>query len=810
MKRFFGILNLLLCLELVVGPLAPQFSFLVSQESFAQESCPAGTSFNSTLNRCLTTEQTTTIMNSVSKCGAGDKACYKANAEEALKKAEADGDVEKELKNKGGLLGSGMKAAAIAVPLFMVGSMLFRGKNAPKQCSSIPLYMMLGGGAAVFIGDMWANRQHKKRLKGIRKEWEAKVQPKDVDTNNANNFISTTQNAASSEDQKAKATEAQSEAFEMLAKSEESLASAAKFKSGIYGIATLAFGASSVMSLMEHIKLTKLKAAIKLAPTPEAKAAATKVYVAAHEKAHCSNAVPKGVSAEDYANAKGLETVPVTVDQVPTNLDVTEDLKRLEAMPVPDMGGSSTAPTINPPDPRFESLIQGHNASVDLDSKILESQMMALANSNDLASLMTLHDSFEDSLKKRSSPSLDKYDEYVEMYKHTGLEESKEILEIAKAFSIKILNELNPIPSAHAIDPSKAIGGINNFLRAPLPRAGIAGVFAVWAGIMTMHARKQAKVSEERAEYLRSVKDTFNDATGAISCSSQERTNTANPRCYCYTPEGQRNSQRSSSAICMALFSGRTPPAATNYLNSATTNQKVCITSAGVDEKCACRSSNTCLSAIPNNFTGINPGSLSMLSSGLAPFGQVTNGQLAAASVNGASATANALKMIDAGRNMASKEPGLLASLDKAAKDGAAQLTAASAGMSAPSLGDNSSMPMNLNASQAADMLEKELKKADSEINSVSGGGTFSAPGGNAQENLEFGMTADQLAGDQTALAEVMDQKMDYGQNDINSKSDTNLFEVLSNRYQRSGMRRLFDEDGKVQADKPNKTDVNP
>jgi hypothetical protein len=214
---------------------------------------------------------------------------------------------------------------------------------------------------------------------------------------------------------------------------------------------------------------------------------------------------------------------------------------------------------------------------------------------------------------------------------------------------------------------------------------------------------------------------------------------------------------------------------------------------------------------MPNNFSGVNPGSLSMLSSGLAPFSQVTNGQTGAGQFDGASAVSNAAKMLGAAKKLASKEPGLVAKMDQAAKPVADQLTAASSGGSAPMLGGgSSSMPFNMSPSQAAAQLEKELKKADSDIKTANGGGTYAVPGNGKEEKLEFGMTQSDLAGQQTALADVMDKKLDYGQNDINNRSDSNLFEVLSNRYQRSGMRRLFDEEGKVPADKPNKSDITP
>jgi hypothetical protein len=52
-----------------------------------------------------------------------------------------------------------------------------------------------------------------------------------------------------------------------------------------------------------------------------------------------------------------------------------------------------------------------------------------------------------------------------------------------------------------------------------------------------------------------------------------------------------------------------------------------------------------------------------------------------------------------------------------------------------------------------------------------------------------------------------MGQELDTGNNDINSGSTTNIFDVLSNRYQRSGMRRLFN-DGKGPVDAPDKKEL--
>jgi hypothetical protein len=53
-----------------------------------------------------------------------------------------------------------------------------------------------------------------------------------------------------------------------------------------------------------------------------------------------------------------------------------------------------------------------------------------------------------------------------------------------------------------------------------------------------------------------------------------------------------------------------------------------------------------------------------------------------------------------------------------------------------------------------------------------------------------------------------MSQDLDMAQSDISTGSDTNIFDLLCNRYRRSGMRRLFEKEEEVKADAPAKTDI--
>lgn len=766
MKQLFKILNLVLCLELIIGPFAPGVNFFTSQKALAED-CPSGFQYDGTLNRCITSDQVATVMNAVAACGE-DKACYKRNAEEALKAAEQEGKVQKQIENKSGLFNTGMKAGAVAVPLALGAGMFLKGRRNGQSCMSTSLYAMMGAGVALFAGDFWANRQHKGRLKDIEKEWNEIVNPKDATTSTA-----TTATTENSDVKKAKATEGQSQAFEMLAKSEDSMAAAAKFKTGVYGVATAAFAASAVLSTLEMISLNKLKAAMIAAPDPASKSAATTAYNAAYKKSHCTNVVPATPAATVYHDIQKLKLIPL------------------------------------------------------------------LKDAKDFASFITLQNSINDEMNF-SSPSLESFESNKNLYSSNEISNSPEVFNLIKYVAIKVLTEVSIIPSAVAqdhtpidpslqglneVDPSANAGAaqvteannpamqqlnkINNFLFSPMGRAAIAGVFAGWSGIMTLHSMKQAKVSKARAEHLRKIKDSFNDATGAIGCSTAERADASNGNCYCYTSDGKRNSARASTPICTALFSGKNLTAG-NYTNPTTGSQLVCITTAGaIDEACACKATKTCSNTMPSNITGVSPGSLSLLSSGLTPVDQLANGNLAAAQVNGSASIGNAMNLLDANDKLEDqlKDKNLDSKQKDIAKQVEGALITAGAG-SSNGLANSGAMPSN--PLQAAAALEEELKRNTNQVNTYSSGAGMNQPGSSHNEApLEFGLTPQDFSAQQTELVEVMGKNIDYGQNDISSSgSDTNIFQVLSNRYQRSGMRRLFDAEGKTKADKPKASDI--
>jgi hypothetical protein len=338
MKTLSKFITLLLCLELIVSPIAPNLS-MVANTAYAED-CPTGFQFDSTLNRCLTKTETANVMNATMACG-DDVQCDKENAQKALQDKVNAGDAPERKKNNGFVSTIGTAASTAAVTF---GVMAIAGSK--SKCSSSSFYGMIAGGAAVVLGDNLANMGHKKRLKKIKEDWGKIVNPEDA--------------GGDKDKERTTSIEAQSQAFEMLARAEDSLAQAAKMKKNFFMIASLAFGVTAAMSAMEMMNNSKLKGlAITAATTavtasaaaaanpsdakaktaaPLMQAAAVQVKLAAsnHEKFTQSEtkngtdeeALGAATAALNTARAKnelGKRTVEASIDTAGQALDRAKD-----------------------------------------------------------------------------------------------------------------------------------------------------------------------------------------------------------------------------------------------------------------------------------------------------------------------------------------------------------------------------------------------------------------------------------------------------------------------------------------------------
>ncbi len=346
----------------------------------------------------------------------------------------------------------------------------------------------------------------------------------------------------------------------------------------------------------------------------------------------------------------------------------------------------------------------------------------------------------------------------------------------------------------------------------PYTRAAGASLLTVWSSVMAGYLYHQSVISDARAVQLDLMAEQSKVGVGIGTCTPEQRNSSAFPNCFCFTEELTINPARSGSEVCSDLF--RPGGGNINTTPDTASSTRTCVDqNRGVDPKCECRTKrgangkNTCLKLTPGgrNFGG-DVGTFKTIGNTAQTANSIFNGTTSPAGLDVGALGAQALRLRNTRDKLISKNPKLAKLVSSTKKKFENKLLKSTAGLSSLQQGGGGSLA-KLNPQQAIAELKKEIEKNKDNIqkNQSSTGGSLSSP---KAEQPEFGMTTDDLATQDLEVAKAMKDKLDYGQNDIN-KNNSNIFEVLTNRYQRSGMRRLFDEDGKTKADKASNTDIN-
>ena len=877
MKTTLRLLSLLLCFELVMAPIAPQLS---TTAWAGQDDCDKGEVWDGQLNQCLTSQEVAKVQNAVKACqkitGAEEqKKCYGDNAKAALDRADVK-DNRESFTNKDGdatfastsdiwSARGAANAATVAVPLFFLTKVM-ADKKARKNVSCKPASIMLmySGAAALVVGEVLTYLMHNKKLDRMKSK--------------LNELKSV--GSGSKDAQNSQATEIQSQAFELLAQNEDSIADITKTKKVMYLTATGLFAAGTAMATIETFQLksayatfakdpatskatidrltcgtgltkeqndfaettqkNKDEAATKAANEQTQKAA--KAQEVAEKKSGflkemnlaktiAQAAVSKGIEAVSTAKSNGQEPSKESADALKKNQDELDAITACQE--------------------KKEGLWQWKDGQcVQVDEQVNYNNFKVLDQAKkNLKYAQTMSD-FMQLVAEIESIEYENYSK-TDYLDPTANEELKNIplptiasqlmaqMFISNAYSQvpfdgslqgsssstggdeAVLNTMgnNVLTGNNGVTAKTAEATMKakwaNAIYKPVTRIAINGLLGTWMGIMSSHMIKQQKVSEARAKKLREMKEEFNFQAGLMNCSEADRKSTAKPYCYCYTSDNQRNPARATSSICNKLWGTNSGTVASNGETASQT--KTCVDrDYGMDPSCSCKNrrtsdgKNACLKAGEGfNMTGINPGTFKMLNVGTSPANDLFNGNASAGSLDTPGLANNAMRIKKAADDMAKKTA---PEAVKAAKDLEKGLLAATAGMSMGGIGgSNSSSPSlaGMTPAQATKALEDELKDSTPEVNKAAGYNGTVSPSSPAEPQLEFGMTDDQLATQELEVAEAMKQDLDYGDNDINKGSKTNIFEVLSNRYQRSGMRRLFEGGEKVAPDKPAKSDIN-
>lgn len=337
----------------------------------------------------------------------------------------------------------------------------------------------------------------------------------------------------------------------------------------------------------------------------------------------------------------------------------------------------------------------------------------------------------------------------------------------------------------------------------------LSGIMAMYNGWLASSAKKESNKADERKEALEKIIAKFEHSVAGYCPSGREDMN--QPRCYCYKSGGGKNTDRTNSETCQALWaqdSQNNFVAATDYSTNKTKNPVGCMTRAGeFDQKCKCKKfkdaqgQNACFKVAPISNITI-PGLAGTVNNLGKTVNDLTNGALSPADVNagklGKSSIAlnklraKLLKSINKGRANRGIKPIKLASPSAALKFAKKVTNKSSiASASKKSLGNLSSAGSSTNPA-----LQKAVREAKKMSGLSFGGGKGLNRG---QKKKKGGFKLDFGSGDRSAgngkVKTFMAKDYNYKDNDIVDRDDVSIFQVISNRYNVSGLRRLFDEE---------------
>lgn len=357
---------------------------------------------------------------------------------------------------------------------------------------------------------------------------------------------------------------------------------------------------------------------------------------------------------------------------------------------------------------------------------------------------------------------------------------------------------------------------IGKFFDTPPGILTMAGIATVYSGTLYNAAAAQEKEAEDNIKKIDRVLAEFKDSYVAFCPGGREDLKV--PDCYCYLAKGGKNPDRTKSQTCQALW------AKNDYLLSAVAGNYNglskfvdpvgCLTVSGqFDEACRCKKfldskgNNACQKGVSITLPG-GIGAAMMMNTGLKDVMQV-----AANSANGnpmfnnfstgamavkAVATDNLRKQMIAKLAAGSGSTGTLPVLNENNIEGFTRALVGEKNFAEITKGGSSS-PMNSVGSGDIDPgLAKELKAAAAKAGldfSGSGKGLANRKNEN-KEVMAFNLGGE--AGAQNSAGQLQDfpeQQKNYKiKGDISTRSDTSIFEIISNRYIQSGLKRLFDE----------------
>lgn len=366
--------------------------------------------------------------------------------------------------------------------------------------------------------------------------------------------------------------------------------------------------------------------------------------------------------------------------------------------------------------------------------------------------------------------------------------------------------------------PANLTKGIGSFLSSPTGIIILAGIGGVNAGTLYSAAADQEKESEENIKKIEKILASFKDSYANFCPNGREKLE--EPTCYCYLENGQQNTNRTNSQICQQLWAKNQyiyDTTAGNYASTGTVDPAGCLTVKNeFDENCKCKKflnsagQNACKKGVSINVGDNALGAAFLKSSGfdnvMNNLGQTSNGNPNLNGLNGTQLGLAIAKQKEHKNRLFDKLKNDPKRKDMIKSDsqieGYSRALFTKANLDAASSLAGGTL---LGSAAGSSKLSPEQTKILSEVQKKTGLELAGGSGlNNKKKDKKPGMDFDFMeATASNGQGQVQDfpeaKSYKYKNSDIVTDQGASIFEIISNRYVESGLKRLFEEPGDVE-----------
>jgi hypothetical protein len=353
---------------------------------------------------------------------------------------------------------------------------------------------------------------------------------------------------------------------------------------------------------------------------------------------------------------------------------------------------------------------------------------------------------------------------------------------------------------------------IGNFFESPAGIATMAGISTIYSTTLYNAAAEQEEESKRNIAKIDKIIQSYKDSWSGFCPNGREKLE--EPLCYCYLDNGKTNPNRTNSKICQDLWKKNALTLTTlgqSYLGLDQIKDPVgCVTVTNqFDENCRCKKlvdakgNNACKKtasiSIPNgiasafvkstgvkdvlnfaaNSTSGNPNFNSLSPTGLA-LKAISGDNFNRAMLTKLSGNLNGTKNVELNEdNVLEFSKRLLG--EKAIRQALANF---------PFKGSNTA---SASVSPGTNKILNDVKKKNSLELEGSGKG-LGSKGDEKKSGLDLNFADSSGSGGGAIIETAPEKTYKYKDADISKDESASIFDIISNRYIQSGLRRLFDE----------------